>query len=116
MTENNGRSRGRRLTEALAVALTLVVGALCFPYGANEASAAAKPATHTVVIDGVKYEPATLTVQQGDTVIWVNRTRFRIPSRYRVRSTRTALPQAAPGGLWPARPAFTTTSARCIRT
>lgn len=38
--------------------------------------AAAEPATHTVVIQGVKYEPETLTVQRGDSVVWVNKDPF----------------------------------------
>ena len=76
MTANNGLWRMRGLARALVVALTLAGGALGAPDGANEASAAAKPATHTVIIDGVKYEPATLTVQQGEAVVWVNKDPF----------------------------------------
>jgi plastocyanin len=41
-----------------------------------ESVAAAQPTTHTVVIDGVKYEPETVTVKRGDTVIWVNKDPF----------------------------------------
>lgn len=29
-------------------------------------------ATHTVTIEAMKFQPATLTVQRGDTVVWVN--------------------------------------------
>jgi plastocyanin len=32
-----------------------------------------KPTTHTVTIEGMKFEPNTLTVAAGDTVIWVNK-------------------------------------------
>jgi plastocyanin len=39
-------------------------------------AAAAPPATHTVVIDGVKYEPAMVTVKRGDIIVWVNRDPF----------------------------------------
>jgi plastocyanin len=35
-------------------------------------SAASKPATHTVVLRGMKNVPATLMVNVGDTVIWKN--------------------------------------------
>ena len=33
-------------------------------------------ATHVVVIDGVKYEPASLRVKRGDTIVWVNKDPF----------------------------------------
>jgi len=36
----------------------------------------AKGTTHTVVMDGVKYEPATLTVKRGDRITWVNKDPF----------------------------------------
>jgi len=37
---------------------------------------AAGPTTHTVVIDGVKYEPETVTVKRGDTIVWINKDPF----------------------------------------
>src|SRR5512144_1610181 len=37
---------------------------------------AAAPATHTVVIDGVKYEPESITVKRGETVVWINKDPF----------------------------------------
>jgi plastocyanin len=40
------------------------------------AIAADKPATHTVVIDGVAYKPETLSVKRGDTIVWVNKDPF----------------------------------------
>ena len=30
-------------------------------------------ATHTIVIDGMRFQPATLAVRRGDRVVWVNR-------------------------------------------
>ncbi|MBS1190436.1 MAG: hypothetical protein H6R10_2228 [Rhodocyclaceae bacterium] len=36
-------------------------------------AAAAQAATHTVVMEGIRFEPETLTVKAGDTVVWVNR-------------------------------------------
>jgi plastocyanin len=39
-----------------------------------EPAAAAK--THTVKIEATRFEPATLTVAPGDTVIWVNADMF----------------------------------------
>ncbi len=38
--------------------------------------AAAHAASRTVVIEGVKYEPQTLTVKRGDTVTWTNKDPF----------------------------------------
>ena len=35
--------------------------------------AAAKPVTHTVIIDATSYRPARLAVHRGDTVVWVNK-------------------------------------------
>jgi plastocyanin len=43
---------------------------------AAEPAAARKPATHTVLIDGVKYVPETLTVKRGDTIVWINKDPF----------------------------------------
>jgi plastocyanin len=37
---------------------------------------AAMAVTHTVAIDGVTFDPATLTVKVGDTVVWVNKDPF----------------------------------------
>jgi plastocyanin len=36
------------------------------------ASAIAAPQTHTVVIEGMRFHPETLTLQPGDRVVWVN--------------------------------------------
>jgi plastocyanin len=36
----------------------------------------ARAAEHTVVIDGVKFEPEATTVQRGDTVVWTNKDPF----------------------------------------
>ena len=37
------------------------------------ASAPAIAETHTVVIDGMQFQPATLAVRRGDTVVWHNK-------------------------------------------
>ena len=39
-------------------------------------AASAAPATHTVVVVGMKFAPETLTVNRGDTVVWVNKDFF----------------------------------------
>ena len=33
-------------------------------------------ATHTVVIEGVRFEPEALTIARGDTVTWINKDPF----------------------------------------
>ena len=37
---------------------------------------AAAPATRTVVIDAVHYEPESITVKRGETVVWINKDPF----------------------------------------
>ncbi len=43
---------------------------------AVERAAASKPASHTILMDGVKYVPDKLTVRRGDTVVWINKDPF----------------------------------------
>jgi plastocyanin len=40
--------------------------------GAHALRARAAPATHTVTIDAFEFKPPTLTVKQGDVVLWRN--------------------------------------------
>jgi plastocyanin len=47
---------------------------LCSMAGA--ATAAPRPATHTVTIDGTRFQSGDLTVKPGDTVVWVNKDPF----------------------------------------
>lgn len=35
-----------------------------------------QPATHTVMVEGMRFEPERLTVEQGDTVVWLNKDMF----------------------------------------
>jgi plastocyanin len=32
-----------------------------------------KPVTHTIVIEGMQFKPATLTIRPGDSVMWINK-------------------------------------------
>ncbi|HJV61454.1 MAG TPA: cupredoxin family copper-binding protein [Albitalea sp.] len=59
------RRPARRLTMGL---LALALG------GAGPAVAAAT--THTVIIEGMRFVPQTLTVHRGDRVVWINRDLF----------------------------------------
>lgn len=56
----------RQLVLAMVCAWGLHAGAI----------AATKAVTHTVVIEGVKYEPEIVTVKRGDTVVWINKDPF----------------------------------------
>ena len=40
------------------------------------AATAAPPATHTVTMDGSRFDPSTLAVKAGDTLVWVNKDPF----------------------------------------
>ena len=51
-------------------------GAFCLAADALAAEPADKPASHTVAIEGVAYQPAVLVVKRGDTVAWVNKDPF----------------------------------------
>lgn len=57
----------------LPLACTIAIGSVGAAIGSGEA---AERATHTVVIDGLKYEPETVTVKRGDSVVWVNKDPF----------------------------------------
>jgi plastocyanin len=64
------RSRRAAIASALACAVSLAAGA------AVEPAFAAQKGTHTVVIDSVKFEPETITVRRGETIVWVNKDPF----------------------------------------
>lgn len=53
----------REIRRALPAALAL----------AFAAGALAAPAKHAVTIEGVKYDPPTVTVKRGDSVTWTNK-------------------------------------------
>jgi plastocyanin len=53
--------------------IVLAVGLLGAPGGHALGAPPGKATIHTVVIEGVRYEPEALTVQRGDTVVWINK-------------------------------------------
>lgn len=59
------------------VALRLSLGLLLALALPGAARAAAPAVVHTVVIDGMLFAPAELTVNAGDTVVWKNKDPFR---------------------------------------
>jgi plastocyanin len=66
------RSLAYRCFAAAAVVLCL----LSCSKPQNPAAGATKSATQTVDIDGTSFRPATLIVNVGDTVMWVNKDPF----------------------------------------
>jgi plastocyanin len=57
-----------------AIGATLCVLAICAVACRLDAEAAArKPVTHTVTVDSVRFLPAELTVNVGDSIVWVNK-------------------------------------------
>jgi plastocyanin len=54
----------------LAIGVRAATVTLCIAVGAHASLAQAK--TWTVKIAGMQFEPATVTVVRGDTVVWVN--------------------------------------------
>ncbi len=70
------RIRTQRFALALICAGALFAGGATYAAGTAAGASAGKPATHRVAIDGLKYDPETLTVKRGDTVIWTNKDPF----------------------------------------
>jgi plastocyanin len=70
------RTRTQRFALALVCAGALLPGGAIYAAGPAAGASAGKPATHRVVIDGLKNEPETLTVRRGDTIIWTNKDPF----------------------------------------
>jgi plastocyanin len=55
-----------RLVRLIAVALVVCTAGLT-------AGERPEPKTHTVTIEGMRFQPERLTVAPGDTVVWVNK-------------------------------------------
>jgi putative membrane protein len=53
---------------------------------------------HTVVIEGMRYQPEGLTVSAGDTVVWINRD--MVPHTVTSASGRVDSKEIAPGKSW----------------
>lgn len=70
------------------LALVLAFGAL---------APAAWATTHTIVIEGMRFQPAALTVKRGDRVVWVNRD---VVPHTATASGAVDSPAIAPGASW----------------
>jgi plastocyanin len=58
------------------VVFAVALGPLSGGAGPGAAAQARKPATHTVVMEAVRFQPEVLTVRAGDSVVWVNKDPF----------------------------------------
>jgi plastocyanin len=70
----SGRLMDRATTRALVAAVALSLG--CMVQAGPGMEALAAPTTHTVVIVAMKFEPESLTVKPGDTIVWINKDFF----------------------------------------
>lgn len=61
------------------------------------APAAAAPATHTVVIDKMRFGPLPVNLRAGDVILWVNKDLFRHTATARDGSFNLDLPPRASG-------------------
>ena len=76
MTRKTRVRKGEYIQGIVLLAAFAVLAAMGFPSHASagrpSSSASAEPKTVTVVIRRFKFEPATVTVNEGDTVEWKN--------------------------------------------
>jgi plastocyanin len=78
---------------AFAAAMTL------FSWGLYVAAEAAPPpATHTVTIEGTRFQPEVLTVEVGDSMAWVNKDPF--PHTVTSRAGGFDSHEIQPGNSW----------------
>jgi plastocyanin len=62
------RSLARNALSAVALAVLFT--------SIGQAAATAAPRKHMVIIEGTRFQPESLTVKAGDTIVWVNKDLF----------------------------------------
>lgn len=85
----------RALVAALAMSLLVC---LLLPAADLAGAASAAPRVHTVLIEGMRFQPAGLTVAAGDTVVWINRD--MVPHTATSASGRFDSNEIAAGKTW----------------
>jgi plastocyanin len=87
--------RARTLLATIALAIiamfSIAVMGLVAPVGAE-------PQVHTVLIEGMRFQPEGLTVAAGDTVVWINRD--MVPHTATSASGRFDSNEIGPGKTW----------------
>ena len=79
--------------------LQVVIAVLALlPCSRVEAASAAKPAVHTVTIEGTQFRPGELTVKIGDSIVWINNDPF--PHTVTSRTGGFDSGQIQPGKSW----------------
>jgi len=77
-------------------ALAAIVALLLCSTG--HVAATPKPATHTVTIEGMQFQPDVLAVRAGDSIAWINKDPF--PHTVTSKSGRFDSQQIPPGQSW----------------
>ena len=85
----------RALLAALAMPLFVF---LLLPMTSMTGAANAAPRVHTVLIEGMRFQPEGLTVAPGDRVVWLNRD--MVPHTATSASARFDSNEIAPGKSW----------------
>jgi len=84
---------------AVLAALAVSLSTFLLLDAVNVARAAdAAPRVHTVLIEGMRFQPEGLTVAAGDTVVWINRD--MVPHTATSASGRFDSNEIAPGKTW----------------
>jgi plastocyanin len=68
--------RGAYLALAAAMLLAVSCGDSSRRQGAEAAAVKPRPATHTVMMEAVSFKPEVLTVNRGDSILWINKDPF----------------------------------------
>jgi len=66
--------------------------------GPERSRRASKPAKHTATIEAVQFQPATIEVKRGDSIVWINKDPF--PHSVTSASGRFDSKQIQPGESW----------------
>jgi plastocyanin len=56
--------------------VAVALGPLLCSLGPSAAPEARTPVTHTIVIEAMRFQPDALTVQAGDSLVWLNKDPF----------------------------------------
>jgi plastocyanin len=87
------RTDVRRFVIVLAAVAAITLGS-----GITVAADHSKSATHTVVIEAMRFDPQELTMQVGDTIVWVNHDPF--PHTVTAVGKQFDSHEIASGGSW----------------
>ena len=80
------------------VSLAAALGLVMVSMAPGAAAGAARPVTHTVTIEGTSFGPAELTVNAGDSIVWVNKDPFAHTATSKTGAFDSR--EIAPGKSW----------------